>query len=109
MINDALIGLVILRPSKKNNILITTPNKSQIKRYNKSFKYLPFSFFSFGSDIEIKLTIFLASSNKSESESGANGFVAIKTLEKPFSGTVLGLDINLAAGTKILLKYQISR
>ena len=43
--------------------------------------------------------------SSSESKSGVNGFVAIKTLQKPFSGTVLGLDINLAAGTKLLLKY----
>lgn len=43
--------------------------------------------------------------SSSESKSGVNGFVAIKTLEKPFSGNVLGLDINLAAGTKLLLKY----
>lgn len=43
--------------------------------------------------------------SSSASKSGVNGFVAIKTLQKPFSGTVLGLDINLAVGTKILLKY----
>jgi predicted Ser/Thr protein kinase len=41
----------------------------------------------------------------SASESGVNGFVAIKTLEKPFSGKVLGLKIELASGTKVLLKY----
>lgn len=43
--------------------------------------------------------------SSSASKSGVNGFVAIKTLEKPFSDTVLGLSINLKTGTKVLLKY----
>ena len=36
IINEAFMGLVRLSPSKKHNILITTPNIAQIKRYAKS-------------------------------------------------------------------------
>lgn len=43
--------------------------------------------------------------SKSAAETGANGFVAIKTLKKPYEGTVFGVPISLKAGTKLLVKY----
>ena len=43
LINEALIGVVRFNPSKKHNILITTPKTAQTIIYNKSV-FLIFSF-----------------------------------------------------------------
>lgn len=45
------------------------------------------------------------STEDNKDNTGANGFIAVKELEQPFQGNVLGLRLNLSVGTKILIKY----
>ena len=45
------------------------------------------------------------STEDNKDNTGVNGFIAIKELKKAFQGNVLGLRIDLSAGTKILIKY----
>ena len=45
------------------------------------------------------------STEDNKDNTGANGFIAVKELKKAFQGNVLGLRIDLSAGTKIFIKY----